>query len=735
MADVFMLGGATLDLAATDALPIRFHESLGRVPYLTIQRRGIHPPPEATDPWMGRTLTWTLNSTLYFSGIIRSRTLHRDGICGWVISYQAIGNRDLMDRFPNTDKTTGLDTSPFNQQPEDLINYSAARAGRTVGQILTDVLTSTTNANNLNTYGLGNFTGLPSAPALPAATVTDLAALTVIPPRPCYVTGEKFSGAIDGFLQRYAPNVRMWVQPNGTIRFINLLTPASTSTLTMGQDPIEPVELNRDTADCFQRVLVRGAPLAVMFLLKLSLGTLAEDFAWGANDNTAAKAAWTANDFKGTAKSQDSGTCSCPSTTTVTVTSSNSAATWAANYWDQTATGVKGTLNLSYSAGTGITSMWTARIVANTALSAGGTSTLTIDAPLPVTTYNKYTISGLRSDASLVWRKYKIVDTTLWPLVVAQSTYPQPFVNAGGGATMTSSPMGAVLWPQSGSSPPYNQFPLPFVYDGNGRVIFVSPTYIVAQNAAPADVWALLPINTGPNQVASPVDIGGTPQFAGTSYTIEGFRDTLIVTMSDWRDPGQKAQVQAYADDLLGSVKDGIVEGQVTYHGAYESALAFGKALNIAGKTVTGGTDTTGWEAAALPIVGVDWEWPQGADDYLTTIALSTRRAHYSAEMFLRPERRGLSVGLAEGGDVLMLGGATAYGGDAAEHAYAAAADQQPGAFDASSFDPTGGLNFGGSGASSAPSGRNGTASREPKAPASEWSNEALERRQKEMES
>lgn len=725
MADTFTIGGTVLDLAATDTIPIRFRERLGSVPSLQLQRRGVQPPPDASDPWMGRSLTWAHDGTVHFSGVIRSRSPRRDDHCGWVIDYQAHGIRDLMDRFPLSDRTTGLDISWFNCHPEDLINYNAARAGRTVGQILTDVLTSVTNANNMAAYGLGGYTGLPTTPALPAATVADLTTMTVIPPRPTNVSGEKFGDALDGFLQKHAPNHRMWLKSDGTLRFLDLRSfPAST--LTMGLDPIEPTELSRDIGDCFQRVLVRGAPIAVMFLFKLSDGSLVEDFAWGPNTNAAAKSAWTIADFKGTTKGQDSGTCTCPSTTTVTVTSSNAATTWAANSWDQTATGIKGSINLSFGAGAGITSHWTARVVSNTALAAGGTSTLTLDAPLPITSYDKYTLSGMKSDASLVWRKYKLVDSSLWPLVVAQSTYPQAFVNAGGGATMTSAPMGAVLWHQSGTSPPDNMFPLPFTYDGNGRVIFAAPTYTVAQNAAPSDVWVLLPINTGPNRVASPVDVGGVPQFAGTSHSVEGLADTLTVTMSDWRDPGQTSQIQAYADDLRDSVKDATIEGGVTYHGMYEGALTFGKALNVAGLRLDGTADTTGWEAAALPVVEVGLEWPQGADDYLTTMSASNRRAHYTAEMFLAPERQFQMIGFQGEGDYTAMGGAGAYegalgsytgavagaeqgnlaaGGDPLAQAYDTAAGQQPGEF--AGVDPTGGLDFSGRGNNFASTGGN----------------------------
>jgi hypothetical protein len=649
--DTFTLDGSTLDLVATDALPIRFRERFGAVPELVIERRGIQPPPEASDTWMGKVLEWAYGGTTYFKGTIRSRTLNRDATAGWVITYVALGQYHLGNLFPNTDKTSGLHVSPFNCHREDLVNYSAARAGRTVGEILTDVLTSLDNATNLDGFGLGGYTSL-SPPTLPALTVSDLAALTLIPPRPTYVVGEKFFEAIDAFLQQNAPNVKLWVEPDGTLRFVDLRT-FDDETLTMGDDPIEPVEIGRDLTGCWQRLLIRGAPIAVMFLFKLSGSSLAEDFAYGAVSNSAAKAAFNPNDFKGTTETQDTGSCTMSSTTSVTIATSN---TYASNQLDQTSSGSKATVNLEYSAGTGITSRWTARVISNTATS-GGHSTLTIDAAAPSTSFDKFTLIGQTTGKSLVYRKYKIVDTTLWDRVVAQSTYPQPFVNGGGGATLTSTPIGCVFWPQSGSSPPYNCFPLPFTYDGAGHVIFTAPTYTVANNADPADVWVLLPINTGPNRVASPQDVSGSPAFDGDSNSIEGLDNTLVATLPDWRDPGQVAQVQDFADDWLDAVKDGVREGTVLYHGMYEPALTYGLALNIAGLKDDGTTDTTGWEAAALPIQEVEIEWSQGPDDYITRMTVSNRKpGHLGAEMFLAPEQRFTPIGLAEGADPLVLG-------------------------------------------------------------------------------
>ena len=75
-----------------------------------------------------------------------------------------------------------------------------------MGQILSAVLVMLANANNLNSKGIGNYTGLPTTPTLPTDTAADLAASAMgfIPPGPVYVSGEKLLGAIEAFLAQWA---------------------------------------------------------------------------------------------------------------------------------------------------------------------------------------------------------------------------------------------------------------------------------------------------------------------------------------------------------------------------------------------------------------------------------------------------------------------------------------------------------------------------------------------------
>ena len=72
------------------------------------------------------------------------------------VSYRALGLRYLGDRVPHTDHTTGSDASSWNLDPTDTL-YDASKAGRTLGEILTDCLSFPANAAGLDAYGVGAY--------------------------------------------------------------------------------------------------------------------------------------------------------------------------------------------------------------------------------------------------------------------------------------------------------------------------------------------------------------------------------------------------------------------------------------------------------------------------------------------------------------------------------------------------------------------------------------------------
>ena len=655
------VNGSSVSMDATDTIPLRMVPySRSGIATLTLQRRAIALP--APDTWVGKSVSFAINGTTYFSGRIVDRHASFQNV-GWCLDYQCEGLRGHGDRVPFTDSNTGKDVAAFNLMPDDPA-YIPSRAGRNVGQILTLCLLMTQNAINLNAYGIGQYTGLPTTPALPSATVSDLALMTILPPRPVYVHGEKLLESVEAVLSECAPNHVLYVQGDGTLRFLDQRT-FSTTNYEMGVDPIEAPPLSRSTSECFQRVMYRGQfvtqPIMVATLpipgSGMSNGGLVEDFGHDGLSSAAAKAAWKPSDASSVGNAYADGTCTCPGTTSVTVTCSDATRAWISDYWDQTSTGASGVIQLTYPAAVDITQQVTRRVVANTALTAGGTSTLTLDLPLPSTNYSAWRIYGLKQGANVVWRKYGIVNTYIAAAMQNMFTYPVPYIaSTGASASMTSFPVGTVLW--SNTNPPtapYNEFPLGFTADPVGAtLLFTSPTYFLANNAPPHEVRALLAVATDPLTAVSPADGGSPvgPVYAGTSHTVDGLTDTLLITVPEWRDPGNLANMQAAAADRLDAVKDAVVEGSITYYGLVESVLTMGTAVTISG-TEAGSTFTTGWETITsnvtypgLPIVEVELEFPQdGGNLFVTRMYGSNRRSAFAAADFLRPDRTTVLVG------------------------------------------------------------------------------------------
>ena len=702
-----------------DLIPIRLVPvAKGSYPTLTFAVRGKPLPTSGVGPYLGKEAVLTVDGTVRFKGDVVFQGPQFQGSGGLIVrTYQCHGLEARANRFAHTDSITGVDSSAYNLALDNQqSDYLAARAGRTVGEILEDVLTMDANAANLDAAGIGAYTSL-SPPTLPASTAADLAAITLIPPAPVYFGGEKLWEAIVAFLGQWAPNHWCYVDPvTGAIRVVDCRT-FSDRTLTFGTDPVRPTGISRDLDPCFGRVVALGEPIAEMGVFSTAAGTLSESpFAHDGLTIAQAKAAWTPTDdaAPGMAPGQaigvavisggavnsgslaaqgygytstpsvsvvgdgtgasytatrtgdkitalnkvsggtgytkatfvidapggacaDAGTCSCTSTTTVDLTSENPATTWPSNYWDQTAGNKAGVILLNYAAGTGVSTTAMRRIVANASHAPGSTSSVTLDLALPHTNFDSYTLCGYANTSSAVWKEYAL-PSGVGAKLARQSTYPFPYRNANGvGITMTSTPMGAVRY-SSNNLPPFNEAVVAIsVNPDAGTIRFAQATYTTAGNRAPDDVRVIVPIYTDVNKAVYPADVGGVPQFAGTAAAA-GWEKTLTVVCRSWRDPGNLAAMQAYAEDLLDSVKDIVMEGTITYLGLYEDALTPGIRVSVAGNGYT-----TGWESAELPVVQSELLWNADGVSLPTVLKCSNRRAHYSAEAFLHPDRAGLT--------------------------------------------------------------------------------------------
>jgi len=500
---------------------------------------------------------------------------------------------------------------------------------------------------------------------LPTVTTTDLANLNIIPPFPVTFAGERILQSIESAIQSCHPNHWLYVDNAGNIRVVDT-TAFTNNTITLGTDPRAGMpSLHRDISDCASQVVVRGDMdvTGVTLGLKpfpgssytfnwapsggvIACGGLVEDFAgWGGwTTNAQAKAAWTPGLFQqfSLTSGQDNGSCTCGSTTSVTITSSNTSLTLTADQLDQTVTGLHAQITVFSDVITNVAQSYTARVTANTAMTAGGSSTLTLDRPLPATTYNSYQLYALSTAGNVVWRRYYVANPYIAAAMQQWFPYPYAYRNStGNSAAVTTSPVCTVFWSANGSAP-YNQATVGVIVDPtSGTITTQIPTALVfggGQVTPPSDVQIFLPVANGSLEVVSPSGGG----YSGTLYSVEGISRTKYITVREWRDSASSPNMQTFADVQLASMKDTVVEGSLPYLGLPTTYLTPGQAVSIAGNGYT-----TGYESLALPVVSVDIQFNAGPEGtwYTSTLRLSNRRGRYAAEQFIRPAITGQQLG------------------------------------------------------------------------------------------
>ena len=500
------------------------------------------------------------------------------------------------------------------------------------------------------------YTGAPTVviSTLPSITVTDLASLSIIPPFRVTFAGERIIQSIESSLQLTYPTYWVHIDAGGNIRFLNTLSFTS-NTVTLGGSDVRWLmpALTRDLSDCYSQLIVRGDLCVSGVTLAVKPwpgstsadGGLQEDFTFGSySTNAAAIAAWNPNDYQefSLQTGQDQGSCTCSSTTAVVITSQNTALTLTADQLDQTSTGQHAVLTVYCDTIANLQQMFSARVIANTAMTAGGTSTLTLDRALPATTYNSYRLYALSELGNVVWRRYKVTNSYIAAQMQQFFPYPFAFRNSDGtAAALTTSPVGSVYWSSSGS-PPYNQSSIGVQIDPvSGTITTVSPTALVYGGGVvtpPTDVQVFLPVANGSLEVQSP-SAGG---YAGTLYTVEGIERTKTVTVREWRDYSLDANMQAYSDQLFSALCNVVVEGTISYLGLATAYLAPGQAVSI-----TGSGYTTGYESLALPVASIEVQFNPGpaGTSYVSTLHLTNRQARYTGDVFVRPAVTGQQIG------------------------------------------------------------------------------------------
>lgn len=609
------------------------------------------------DPWDGKQVELTMSAaspTLVFAGDVvghSDRYLHS---LGWVREYECLGLAKRADYIPVTDPNTNTDTSIWNSNIDDP-SAIVAREGQTVGAIVTAILQFQANGRALTAAGIGNYTVTGSYPnetyALTTPTTTDITRLTFIPQGRVTVGGERILQSIEGMVQQYHPNHCLHVTPAGDIRFLDqsYATHFPSMTLTLGSDArLDMPEIHTDYSECYGQVEVRGETLVkAVEVSTIGLGgstpSLTEDFAWGSYSSSAAKAAWTAADWQDPTvldstnhpKFGDTGSLSGVTTTTVGYTSDNAAAIWPNHYWENNGTNAFGWIILRNSSlSNQMNEYFSAKITGCPAMTAGATVTLQLDRDLPVTSYTKAQIYGLAAGPTVVYTRYKVVNTAFASAMVNFFPYAVPYVSPTGlGAVMTNSPMGTIMLTQGSN---HYSVTVPFTSDpGTGYIYFAKPTALVFGGGAitpPTEVRALLAI-------ADPAGLKAwapsSSTYAGTGNSALGLTRTKVITVHDWKDASGQTAMNTFATEWLNSSKDVVFEGTVPYHGLIAGMLNFGNAVEL-----TGSDFTTGLESTPLPVIEAILDFHEdeaGATSYTMALNCSNRRQRYSADVFTKP--------------------------------------------------------------------------------------------------
>lgn len=540
----------------------------------------------------------------------------------------------------------GSGTASFNLTPDDpLALYSLQ--GRTVGQIITLVLTNTFNAPALAAVGVGAYTSL-SPPTLPSLTAADLAALAVVPREPVQLQGIGILNTIEGLLQRWHPQYALWVQPDGTIRVRSIFGFANAAvtlaTDSAPGDDVEWPEYSVDLAGCYTAVRFVGLDIAAATLSTVD-GTLSN--AW----TTTQQNAWTIRDFLQPKDASDEGDASAITSTSCTVKSDHATVAWALNFWQTR----EGWIRLFNPAGTGIDIFEDRLVTACTALSAGGTATISWDATLPLagTGYTRYKLIGRNGPLALVSRKFHVREPATGNLdlltFVGSRLYPRfprgAWVASYSSAIQIFYPRAVVRWSQGGAWPWFEEAVDVQVDPSTGTLTLKEPavskfaemsTLLKGYPAdfahgLPYDVQVTVPYNRGVLTASAPAS-----GWAGTAYTSYGLQRPMVIPVDSYVYAGDTAAMATLAAEHLAVVQDAVVEGSTLFHGI---PAAFDPMVPGAALTFHAPGQTTPIDGLALPVRSARTQWPNaGAEINTVSVRFSNLKRPFQADsLYLHP--------------------------------------------------------------------------------------------------
>jgi hypothetical protein len=661
LASVLTIAGSTVNRPGSHVLINRLTHSLD-VPdclefvELNATLPGTYAPEQA--------VTLDVDGTREFTGWIFGRSIGGIGVECPSVGYRCFDLRFGAALIAVT-ASDGTGIMRFNLPTTDDY-YQSTAAGQSIGDILAAVFAQ--HSTQLGAIGIST----------DATTTSQLAALTVVTPpgEPVYIQGNSlWMQCLQLVQQWYASKYCLWINPLGKIRCIDTTT-LTAQTLTLDTDPVILDSISEDTDECYTQVVLRGAADVEPYYASLLEGTLIDPNT-GANE-----AAWNIYDFLYPPNAFSTGTINSQTSTTVTITSDSTSEHWGVNYWS----GIQAQIAVVNPAITGLATLTGAEwktIISNTALTAGGTSVITVDSPFANTGFTRYAIRGQPAASSDVYRKYTFKWRYAAQHLVKKFAHSVPWSPSQGTIGSTLFPQAVIVSPPQVGSASFVQWPLDFEvvpFDGtnDGYIRFYEPTVdVVAGNGGqlgqalitggasvtkPTDIIVVVPYSRGALQAIEPLS-GGTPTYSGTAYTRFGIQRPLYREYPDWIDKGNLAAMQTLASQILDTVSNVVQEGSLTYLGKYSAALVGGNwplALNIAKAT-----GTTGFESMAAPVRTMTLEYPQqGAPLWVTRLSFSTRRQQYSGDrLYVHPAyayQGGFFAGAQgmQGGQLNMVGAA-----------------------------------------------------------------------------
>jgi hypothetical protein len=620
-----------------------------------------------------RAVSWSDSGTTRFVGDI-SNVQPDWSDEGRTWCYHCLGLKNRANQFP----ITAIDASgviAYNL-PADSEDYIPSNSGLSVGTIISNLLTAHSSA--LSAVGI----------TTDATTASQLAALTLVPTDPVYISGERYWLAQETVLQRWARNIRSVILPSGLVRFIDITTGAA-HTLTLGVDPVDPPLFSRDWTHCATRIQARGKGIIAPAYLQMTLsgGT------YGTNDTlkrtwtNTDEANWKMSDFTKPGDAYDTGTVTTVnSATTVTVQSSDAARTWVVNFWNQR----QAWIHLWKNTSLGLSYMESRPVTAAAAMSAGGTALITLGYPLDnsgSTAYDHYSLVGtvapIATGRNNVYRLLNVVTPGNWieNHLVKRAPVAMAFVGLNNAsAQLTTTPACIITLNGTGGSWPFRIIPQG-VQNTTGPVIggqilfdrpyvelFNQPSVLAAGGSGvvrPDLIYMMLFYSRGALLATYPPDVAGVPQYAGTAFSAGGLQRTNTVDVESWLYQGNQSAMVSLATMIHQSVKDTVMEGNVQFKGAYSTVYdpSGGHRLNFAGAALGGTPWVTGDESLNIPVRAVTVQYQTGGGGLLvrTTMRCSTRRDPRTDEGFFQhlsvlgsgagPFREGMNVFGIPGGN------------------------------------------------------------------------------------